>query len=435
MTSITLPGAPARRLARAALLALLLSGAAGAALAQEAPMPTSGAQSAPPPLTDAERDARLMKLEALVEEQAGEIASLKASNAQTAAKIDTIPAEVQTAVASMPKPAPKKSWADDTTVSGRMYYDLTDIQQDSNGVKQPAQGFSFDVKRFYVGVDHKFNDMFSGNVTTDFNYVAADGQTQVYIKKAYLQAKISDALVIRAGAADMPWVPFVEDLYGYRYVENVLIDRTKFGTSTDWGVHALGKFDGGLINYAVSVVNGAGYKVLQRSNGMDIEGRVNLNYDGFVLGVGGYTGKLGKEIEGTRIFHTADRFDVIGAYVDKRFRVGAEYFVATDWTAVTTPIADKAEGFGLFGAYNFTDQIGVFGRYDWVKPNKDTAHSLKDDYFNVGISYSPVKIVDFALVYKRDKAEDGIINTSNGKIGGSKDGTYDEIGLWGQFRY
>ena len=72
-------------------------------------------------------------------------------------------------------------------------------------------------------------------------------------------------------------MPFVEGLYGYRYVENVMIDRTKFGTSADWGVHVLGSIPmGGLtVSYAGSVVNGNGYKKpgfiggVNHTNGMD----------------------------------------------------------------------------------------------------------------------------------------------------------------------
>ena len=63
----------------------------------------------------------------------------------------------------------------------------------------------------------------------------------MFIRKAFVQAKVSDAFVARLGAADMPWIPFVEDLCGYRYLEQTLIDRLKFGTSADWGVHANGK--------------------------------------------------------------------------------------------------------------------------------------------------------------------------------------------------
>lgn len=353
--------------------------------------------------------------------------------AQADAEIKTIPVQVNTAVSALPKPKP--SWADNTTVSGRMFYNLSNIDQESDGKKVAPSGTGLDVKRFYIGVDHKFNDIFSANVTTDFNYVSATSQTSLFIKKAYLQAKLSDALVVRVGSADLPWVPFVEDIYGYRYVENTLIDRTKFGTSADWGVHAMGKFFDGHLNYAVSVIDGAGYKAPLRSKGMDVEGRVNVNFDNIVLAIGGYTGKLGKDTEGAITYNTASRFDALAAYTTKRFRVGAEYFSASDWNNVTTKTTDSSEGWGVFGSYNLTDKIGVFGRYDWVQPKEDTASSVKDNYFNLGATYSPYKNIDLSLVYKRDAVDNGTLSTSNGTIGGVNKGTYDEVGVFGQFRY
>ncbi len=352
---------------------------------------------------------------------------------------------MQTAVAALPKP--KEGWWSNTTISGRMYYDVTGIDQESNGanVVGGPNGVNFDIKRFYIGVDHKFNDTFSANVTTDFTYDSGVSATQIYLKKAYLQAKLSDALTVRLGSADLPWVPFVEDLYGYRYVENVLIDRDKYGTSADWGVHALGKFPMGpaTVSYAVSAIDGSGYKkpaigTANRSKGIDLEGRVAATMDNFVVAVGGYSGKLGKDVEGTTTFNTAKRFDALAAYSGKRFKLGVEYFDANDWNDVTQAnplLTNNSKGYSVFGSAKFTDQFGVFGRYDWVKPKEDTSPTLKDNYFNVGVSYSPAKIVDFALVYKHDKVENGSIATSNGTIGGSVDGTYDELGLWSQFRW
>ncbi len=154
----------------------------------------------------------------------------------------------------------KGSWWSNTKISGRMYYDITNIDNKADGVKGAQDGFNFDIKRFYLGVDHQFDDVFSANLTTDFTYDGTTKASQLYIKKAYLQAKLNDAFTFRLGSTDLPWVPFMEDLYGYRYVENTLIDRTKFGTSADWGVHLLGKFADGLIGYQISAINGAGYK-------------------------------------------------------------------------------------------------------------------------------------------------------------------------------
>ena len=362
-------------------------------------------------------------------------AAAQQAQAQVADQIQTIPGVVHSQVAQA-VPKPKPSWADNTSVNGRMYFDLTNVEQKKDGAKVAPSGTGFDIKRFYVGVDHKFNDVWSANVTTDVQYNSAESLTQVYIKKAYLQAKLSDALVVKMGSADLPWVPFVEDLYGYRFVENILPDRTKFGASADWGVHASGKLAGGMFNYAVSVIDGAGYKNPVRTKTMDIEGRVNVNFDQFVVAVGGYTGKLGKDVQGSApTFHTANRWDALAAYVDKRFRVGAEYFAAENWNTVTAAASDKSDGYSLFGSVNVTPEVSAFARWDHVKPSKTLNPSEKENYYNLGVNWEPTKIVDLALVYKRDKVDHGLFSTANGVIGGVNQGTYDEIGLFGQFRW
>src|SRR3954469_19255397 len=213
-----------------------------------------------------------------------------------------------------------------TTVSGKSFIDITNYDLRNDGVDSATNGFGLDVKRFYLGVTHNFDDTWSANITTDFNYVGNDNETQLFVKKAYLQAKLSDAFVARAGSADLPWVPFVEDLYGYRFVENVIIDRLKFGTSADWGLHAGGKVSDGMFNYAVSVVNGAGYKNPTRSNSMDVEARVGfMPMKGLTVAIGGYSGKLGEDINNgtTPTQHTANRFDGLVAYVNGPLRAGA----------------------------------------------------------------------------------------------------------------
>ena len=390
-------------------------------------------------------EAAQQQTQAVAQQATAAVQQVQVQSAQVDDQIRRIPGAVTTAVAALPKP--KGGWWDNTTIGGRMFYDVTSIDQKNDGVKQPVNGVNFDIKRFYVQIDHKFNDVFSADITTDFTYDSGPAAaTQLILKKAYLQAKVSDALVIRAGAADMPWVPFIEDLYGYRYVENVLIDRTKFGTSTDWGVHASGKLPAGpmTVSYAVSAVDGNGYKKpgyiagVNRTKGIDLEGRLSASMDHFTVGVGGYTGKLGKDVEGVPTFHTAQRFDAVGAYTSDRFRVGVEYFYAKDWNdvALAPPaIANTSEGIGTFASFKFNSQFSVFGRYDWVKPKRDTAPTEKENYFNVGVSYTPVKIVDFAIVYKRDKVDNGLFSTQNGTIGGLVEGTYDEVGLFSQLRW
>src|SRR6476646_7288659 len=393
------------------------------------------------PVTAADLQALQEQIQALQ----AQVEQLKAAQAQTAQT-------AQAAAAAAPQSTPplkqeSAGWFTDTSISGKAFFNVSNINQKSTDLAgvttdNAQNGAQTELKRFYIGVDHKFNDTFSANITTDFRYNSncTSKDVLLYVKKAYVQAKLSPALFVRVGSADLPWVPFVEGLYGYRFVENTLIDRTKFGTSADWGVHAGGTFGKGLVSYAVSAINGAGYKTLSRSsNTIDLEGRISVNpIKSVTLGVGGYTGKLGKSADNlpaSATPHHATRINAIAAYTDKRVRAGAEYFTAKNWNNVNTLASDKSNGWSAFGSFAFTPKIALFGRYDWVKPSRDLNPALKDRYFNLGLDYKPIAPLDFALVYKRERAGNGFIATSNGTIGGVDRGSYDEVGLFGQLAF
>ncbi|MDB5692698.1 MAG: hypothetical protein JWO81_1761, partial [Alphaproteobacteria bacterium] len=410
-------------------------------------------------------------------------AAAQAAQTQVAAATAAVPGQVRTALAAQPKPPAQ--WFNNTVISGRMYFNVSHIDQKSDGATI-GRSTAFDVKRLYLGVDHKFNDIFSASVVTDVSLIANTnnvtgtansgtaqpgqgtaaptafpktvGET-LFLKNAYLQARLSPAFTVRVGEASMPWIPWEEDIYGYRYVEAVAIDRTGFANSVDWGVHVLGSFANGLVNYQVSAVDGAGYRNPLRSESIDLEGRINLNYKGLIAAVGGYTGKRAADTftpfsptnnavtpvqTGTNVatLHTAQRFDALLAYTNAKLRVGGEYFWAKNWNQVTRAPSDTSDGWSVFGSYKVTPLFSVFGRYDWVRPTRDLFPVIRDNYFNFGISYSPVKIVDLALIYKRDRVDHGFFAPSNANptnfafpIGGRNQGTYDEFGLFGQFRF
>ena len=390
------------------------------------------AQSSPPTAED------FARLQAQIQALQAQLEQLRAAQATQAEQVAKVATQVQE-TPPLKKEAP--GWFASTSVSGKAFFNISNIDQKSDGLDTAQNGTQTELKRFYVGIDHKFNDVFSANLTTDFRY-NTNGTSKdvlIYVKKAYLQAKVSPALVARVGAADLPWVPFVESIYGYRFVENTLIDRTKFGTSADWGIHVGGSIGkNNLFSYAVSAINGAGYKTLSRnSNTIDLEGRVSVNpIKSITLAVGGYTGKLGKSADNlpeSATPHRAERVTALAAYTDKRIRAGVEYFAAKNWITVNSILNDESYGWSAFGSFAFTPKIAVFGRYDWVKPSRDLNPSLKDRYFNLGLNYKPIQPLDLALVYKRERANHGLISTSNGNIGGLKDGTYDEVGLFGQF--
>ena len=62
---------------------------------------------------------------------------------------------------------PMSGWWDNTSISGRMYFDFSDVTNKNGTTNNSQNGTHFDLKRFYVSVDHKFNDTWSADVTTD----------------------------------------------------------------------------------------------------------------------------------------------------------------------------------------------------------------------------------------------------------------------------
>jgi hypothetical protein len=310
----------------------------------------------------------------------------------------------------------------DTQLGGTVFLDLTHLEQSSQGARTDASGNDGDLKRLQLSLDHRFNTLWSVDVTTDSSY-SRTGEHHFYWKKAYLQGKFSPWATLRVGSASTPWIPFVEDWYGYRFVENTLIDRTKFGTSADWGLHLLG--DNGLFDYQASVVNGGGYKHPARSDSVDFEGRVGFQpIKSVVIAVGGYRGDLGKDTRSTPALHDAHRYDAMVAYNANAFRLGGEYFRATNWNNVLTPTTDSADGWSLWGSYDF-GPASIFARYDRVVPSRDLDPGLKDTYYNFGVAFPVTKGVRVALAYKDERLQnDTTIDTRT-----------REIGAWGEIKW
>jgi hypothetical protein len=374
------------------------------------------------------------------DDTASQLAAMKAQIAALQAQIEELQARsdaqsevnvtqaqaIEAAQATNAKADKLEKLVNDTKLSGRMYYDFSNINAESNGAKTSASGTGFDIKRFYLGVDHKFNDTWSMNLTTDFQYSSAIGATEVYLKKAYLEGKFSDAFALRLGSTDLPWVPFAENAYGYRYIENTLIDRLKYGTSADWGVHASGVSGSGMFNYAVAMINGAGYKNPSRSKGVDFEGRIGFApIEGMTIGLGAYSGKLGKETETVDVPHTANRLDALVAYATPDFRIGAEYFSAKDWN-VTQVAEDKADGYSVFGNVALGGNgVNLFARYDSANTSKDIDPSLKNTYYNFGVEFPITKGLKVAPVYKYTRLENDT----------DIDLVIKELGVWGEFRF
>lgn len=375
--------------------------------------------------------------------------------------------------------APAAAYADagDTTIGGTVYADFTSINTQSSGKDVDPNGLGTDVSRAYFIVTHQFDDIWSANLTTDFNFASfktssqtctiaggATGETctvsstsvttpqnQLFVKKAYVQGKLDDLAVFRIGSADMPWIPYAEGVYGYRFVEKTLIDREGFGNSADWGLHLGGA--NGMWNYQISAVNGGGYKNPTRSKTIDWEGRLGITpIDGLTVAAGFYTGDLGQDTEtnegkfaavaatpttpavAATPKNTASRTNLLADWKGAGLNVGMEYFTAKNFSSslifAASSTTDSEDGYSVYGSYDFPDTaFGIYARYDSVKPKKDTESSLKDTYYNGGIAWHANKNITWAFGFKSDELKDDSVSPAN------PDNKVQEVGVWLQAKY
>jgi hypothetical protein len=381
-----------------------------------------------------------------------------------------------------------------TTIGGELFADFSHIQlQNENAAGQridtAPDGTGFDVKRFYLVVDHRFNDVWAADLTTDAQFSTAStttvttattppgstaaltnqntsgGVTEVFIKKLYLEGAFNKLFVLRVGSYNSPWTQFAESVYGNRFVEKTTTDRLGIANTADWGVNASGVYGENLVNYAFSIVNGGGYKNPTRTKDVDFEGRVGVNpLSWLTVGAGFYSGHLGQITAANENFpkNTATRADLLAGINISGIRFGGEWYQAKNFKTVNTaassvygtsaivntatagPIDDKAVGFSSWLSYDFNSQWQAFARYDNAKLSADVNPKLRDEYFNLGAVYKPIKPLDVAVVYKNEKVEHGT-NTVSGAdaqgsytIGGASSaryGRFSEYGLYVHYKF
>ena len=135
---------------------ILIAGAVAAAIAVGTPVM---AQSADPSTDPAAAQAQIDALKVQLQLLEIEVDTLKSN------------APVQ------PTAAPTKAIvevdnASSTTVGGQAFMDFGHISNQQNGVDVAPSGTGFDIKRFYLIVDHKFDNVWAANLTTDAQYVS-----------------------------------------------------------------------------------------------------------------------------------------------------------------------------------------------------------------------------------------------------------------------
>lgn len=357
------------------------------------------------------------------------------------------PPAAQPAAPAAPPAPPAKADADEAghfKIYGKLYADFSYAVNQDLGADTHEKTTAFDMKRFYLGVNYTLTDIFSAKFQTDIG--DHNKHYDVFVKAAYFQAKFAPEFTVRAGVGDNPWIPYAEHRYGYRYVENTLIDRLHYGNSADWGVHVLGDIAGGKFGYQVSVVNGHGYADPTRAHVPTGAARLNTEpVKHLNIAVGTSVSTLGAPgpvaCPQSKCPGYGTRFDGLIAWDSDPFRVGVEGFLGKNYTADQISGAapeDTARGISGFANVRFIPMLGMFGRFDYAEPTPNTDSGVKDMYFNVGLDGSPTKFLELALVYKWETVKSGAAGAVLNKVGSTvpdSKGRRQEIGLFSQLKF
>lgn len=315
--------------------------------------------------------------------------------------------------------------AGDFTFGGKLFADVSQLQQRDRVADTRSSATDADLKRLYLDANYAFDPAWSAHLTTDVNWLRGDRDPDVWVKHAYLQRKFGDAATVRVGADDMPVMALTSQWYGYRYIDPIATSMQKIDSSADWGVHVKGALAPRL-DYAVSVVSGGGYKRPTHGRRADVEALLAWHASAHtVLALGGYDGQLAATGDAQPLYHTARRVDLLAAYADEIWRFGTRYSYASNWASLHDQDSERTRSWSVWGSVRVAAQWSVFARYDRAQPTRLQDPGRRTTYADGGVQWQPVKRLRLALVFKHNALRRHGEVTRNG----------NEAGIWSEFAF
>jgi hypothetical protein len=217
------------------------------------------------------------------------------------------------------------------------------------------------------------------------------GKFDIVLKHAYAEFYdiLRPGLYVRFGMHDLPWVPFEERTWGYRFQGTVFPDREGYLTSTDVGVGAGYADPERRFEVHASLVNGEGWTSPEVSKQKDVHARVTVRpLRAFALSAFASTGAYQDGADQAR-----RRFIVQAAYERPLGVAAVEYLRASDPPSLLAtrqpslarsaePLVD-ARGWSAFGwldlaAIGWPRGLRVIARLEHLDPEDvmaDNAHT------------------------------------------------------------
>jgi hypothetical protein len=251
---------------------------------------------------------------------------------------------------------------------------------------------AFEITRNYIDIKYNYNDNIRFRLTPDF-FRQGGGPLTGIIKYAYVEFKNPLGLTnqtLRIGMNPTAWESYMNDWWGYRWIERVPSGTWKMTISSDLGITLLGSLLDKAVSYQISVANGEGYSGdAEQDSAKSFEATLELfPVQSFPLHFFGHL-RLKQdvsEVESKNNFYAGAVY-----YKDSTLRLGAEYMVGQQ-------LENNNSLLSFIGSIKI-DQIFILGRYDIFDPSDDVEGN-NQHLLIAGVGYQLSKNVQAMLDVK-----------------------------------
>ena len=263
----------------------------------------------------------------------------------------------------------------------------------------------FELERSYLGYEYKLGNGLSVKGVMDIGKSSdvSDYQRIAYIKNAMVSWETGN-LTLNGGLISTTQFNFQEKFWGYRYIMKSFQDEYKFGSSADLGISAAYRFADWISADAI-IVNGEGYKKIQKNEGLNYGLGVTLTpVKGFQIRLYGGLNECGEE--GKR---DTGNFAAFAGYKHEKFTIGAEYNYMMN--ASYNEDADQS-GYSIFASVNLPKEISLYVRFDDLYSKNDW-NKVKDESAAIlGIQFKLGEYVKIAPDFRMAMPKaDGVKNS------------------------
>ena len=255
------------------------------------------------------------------------------------------------------------------------------------GAENNDRGFELD--RSYLGYEYNLGNGLSVKGVMDIGKSSdvSDYQRIAYIKNAMVSWKTGN-LTLNGGLISTTQFNFQEKFWGYRYIMKSFQDQYKFGSSADLGISATYQFANWISADAI-IVNGEGYKKLQKNDGLNYGLGVTLTpVKGLQIRLYGGLNESGED--GKK--DVANLAAFVG-YKHEKFTIGAEYNQM--WNASFKDDAGQ-NGYSIFASAKLSQVTNLYARFDNLYSQNDWNISKDESAAILGAQFKVGKYVKIA---------------------------------------